>query len=134
MRDAKASLTGKRSDFCERKNPTLGFLRPQKSDTRIFCVRKNPTLGFLRPQKSDGGRVICVPHGANPSRQGRGTRSELAYAASLTGCLHDPIYIGSCRTTREGRCIRQFRLNLPPRRGGATSEASSLVMELEAFF
>jgi len=103
VRDAKASLTGKRSDFCERKNPTLGFLRPQKSDTRIFCVRKNPTLGFLRPQKSDGGRVICVPHGANPSRQGRGTRSELAYAASLTGCLHDPIQIGSCRTTREGR-------------------------------
>ena len=23
-------------------------------------MRKNPTLGFLRTQKSDGGRVICV--------------------------------------------------------------------------
>jgi len=28
----------------------------------------------------------------------------VAYAASLTGCLDDPICIGSSRTTRQGRC------------------------------
>ena len=27
-------------------------------------MRKNQTLGFLRPQKSDEGRINCVPHGA----------------------------------------------------------------------
>jgi hypothetical protein len=37
------------------------------------------------------------------ARLGSLGESELAYAASLTGCLHDPIQIGSCRTTREGR-------------------------------
>ena len=37
------------------------------------------------------------------ARLGSLGESELAYAASLTGWLHDPIQIGSCRTTREGR-------------------------------
>ena len=32
--------------------------RNKRSD---FCERKNPTLGFLHPQKSDEGRINCVP-------------------------------------------------------------------------
>jgi hypothetical protein len=76
-------------------------------------VRKNPTLGFLRTQKSDGGRVICVR-----KLRARNWRMRRNWRTPITPA---DLAVGLPRPWRDGSDpIPTLRANLPPRRGGAT--------------
>ena len=112
VRDAKASLTGKRPYYALASLPEGGVsdpltgtpLRGESEPTKIRRRTRPPPLA---------GRV-CVPHGANPSRQGRGTRSELA---SLTGRRNWP---------REGRQpVRDAGGPVPPGAGRVRPNSDS---------
>jgi len=58
-----------------------GAARPSRVSARIFASAK--IRRRTRPPPLAGR--VCVPHGANPSRQGRGTRSELGRTRPARG-------------------------------------------------
>ena len=122
-------LTGPR-----RGVPVRGSLIKLKRPSRVSDPLTGRDMGRrANLQKSDGGRVPRPWRGTRselgriwpPSRQGRGRPNP---SASLTGWR--PSRGQLRRPVRDATLTGPtLRANLPPRRGGGTSEASSLALE-----